>query len=73
LSRRSRDEHDRAATRPLATRFRTARRILAGLAVALAMTVLPGTAFGAAKGIETDITWGVSSSDQDQDVAAIRG
>src|SRR4051795_7827131 len=72
LSRRSRDERDRAATRPLDTPFRTARRTLVGLAVALAMTVLPSTALGAAKGIETELTWGVSSSVQDQDVAAMR-
>ncbi|MFL5913416.1 MAG: cellulase family glycosylhydrolase [Gaiellaceae bacterium] len=51
---------------------RRARRALLGLAVALAMTVLPGTAFGAAKGIETEITWGVSSAVQNQDVAAMR-
>ena len=36
------------------------------------MTVLPSTAFGAAKGIETELTWGVSSSVQNQDVAAMR-
>ena len=72
MSRRSRDERDRAAKRPLGTWFRTARRTLVGLAVALAMTVLPSTAFGAAKGIETEMTWGVSSAVQNQDVAAMR-
>jgi polysaccharide biosynthesis protein PslG len=72
LSRRSRDERDRAATRPLDTPFRNVRRAVVAIAAALAVTVLPSTAFGAAKGIETEITWGVPSSVQNQDASSMR-
>jgi hypothetical protein len=72
MSRRSRDERDRAATRPLDSTFRNAVRTLVVLGVALVAMVLPGSAFGAAKGLETEITWGVDSATQSQDAAGMR-
>jgi hypothetical protein len=39
--------------------------------VAVAALALPGSAFGAAKGLETDTSWGVSSTVQSQDAAAL--
>jgi hypothetical protein len=72
LGRRSRDERDRAATRPLADTIRNAGRAAVALAAVLITMALPGSAFGAAKGIETDISWGgVSSSTQTQDANAM--
>src|SRR3954447_1621622 len=50
------------------------RRVLAsflGLLACLALA-LPASALGAAKGLDTEITWGVSSSVQSQDAAAMR-
>src|SRR5258707_994981 len=51
-----------------------ARRLLAPAVAALACAalVLPASSLGAAKGLETDTTWGVSSSVQSQDAAALR-
>src|SRR4051794_12474211 len=58
--------------RPLDSTFRNVRLPLVALAAAVSMMLLPGTAFGAAKGLETDITWGVSSAVQNQDASAMR-
>ena len=71
MGRRSRDERDRAATRPLADTIRNAGRAAVALAAVLCTMALPGSAFGAAKGIETEISWGgVSSATQTQDANA---
>src|SRR5215212_5348576 len=45
--------------------------LLLSFALALALA-LPSNALGAAKGIESEITWGVSSGTQSQDAAAMR-
>ena len=50
------------------------RRILAPLALVLACTglALPAPALGAAKGIESEISWWVSNGTQTQDANAMR-
>src|SRR3989454_1284292 len=61
-----------ATLRP--TKPNLAGRILAPALVALACAALtlPATALGAAKGLETEITWGVSSTVQSKDAAAMK-
>jgi polysaccharide biosynthesis protein PslG len=51
---------------------RRSRGAALAMAVAVVLIAMPGSAFGAAKGLETDITWGVSSSVQNQDASAMR-
>jgi hypothetical protein len=58
-----------------ALRFNTPwRRVIAPFALLLTSIalVLPATAHGAAKGLETEISWDVSSSVQSQDAAAMK-
>lgn len=71
MSRRFRDETAGAATRPLDTTPRSLRRAAVVFAAAFTM-LLPSTALGAAKGIQTEITWnGVDSSTQQSDANAM--
>jgi hypothetical protein len=72
VSRRIRDERCRAATRALNSTSRKSRFNRVALALVAAATLaLPASALGAAKGLETDTSWGVSSSVQTQDATAL--
>jgi hypothetical protein len=47
------------------------KRLVATVASALAALAFAGTAPAAVPGVDTDLTWGISSADQDKTVAAI--